>query len=48
MTGDLLYQIPLKVPVTKDVSLLVPVPTRPYSVGIIDGEKGTIMDIRAK
>ncbi len=45
-TGDCLYTLNPKGLLTKDVLRLVPVQSKPYSIGIINSEKGAILDIK--
>ena len=50
ITGDRLFTIPIKTNnlSSKNITGLVSINCKPYSVGIIDSEKGVIMDIKSK
>lgn len=48
MTGDFIHTVKLNYPAYKDISLMVPIPKQPHLVGLIDSEKGIVMNVRDK
>lgn len=46
MTGEHMYNIKLNYPAYKDISLMVPIPKQPFLIGLIDSEKGVVMNVR--
>ena len=45
MTGEYMHNIKLNYPAYKDISLMVPIPKQPFLIGLIDSEKGTVMNV---
>lgn len=48
MTGEHIHNIKLSYPSYKDITSMVTIPKQPYLIGLIDSEKGTIMNVRDK
>ncbi len=48
MTGEYLHNIKLNYPAYKDIILMVAIPKQPHLVGLIDTEKGIVMNVRDK
>jgi len=48
MTGEHLHNIKLNYPAYKDITLMVAIPKQPHLVGLIDTEKGIVMNVRDK
>ncbi len=48
MTGEHVHNIKLNYPSYKDITLMVTIPKQPYLIGLIDSEKGIVMNVRDK
>ena len=48
MTGEHLHNIKLNYPSYKDITSMVPIPKQPHLLGLIDSEKGIVMNVRDK
>ena len=48
MTGEHVSNIKLNYPAYKDITSMVAIPKQPYLIGLIDGEKGVVMNLRDK
>ena len=48
MTGEHMHNIKLNYPAYKDIILMVPIPKQPFLIGLIDTEKGIVMNVRDK
>lgn len=48
MTGEHVHNIKLNYPAYKDIISMVTIPKQPYLIGLIDVEKGIVMNVRDK
>ncbi|CAF3573336.1 unnamed protein product [Adineta steineri] len=48
MTGEHVYNVKLNYPSYRDIISMVTIPKQPYLVGLIDSEKGVVMNLRDK
>jgi hypothetical protein len=48
MTGEHVHNIKLNYPAYKDITLMVTIPKQPYLIGLIDSDKGIVMNVRDK
>jgi hypothetical protein len=48
LTGEHVHNIKLNYPAYKDITLMVTIPKQPYLIGLIDSEKGIVMNVRDK
>ncbi len=48
MTGEHLHNIKLNYPSYRDITLMVAIPKQPHLIGLIDSEKGVVMNVRDK
>ncbi|CAF4731675.1 unnamed protein product [Rotaria sp. Silwood1] len=48
MTGEYVHNVKLNYPGYKDITLMVTIPKQPYLIGLIDSEKGIVMNVRDK
>lgn len=48
MTGEHVHNIKLNYPAYKDIQSMVTIPKQPYLIGLIDSEKGVVMNVRDK
>lgn len=48
MTGEYIHSIRLNYPSYKDITMMVTIPKQPFLIGLIDSEKGIIMNVRDK
>ncbi|CAF4234021.1 unnamed protein product, partial [Rotaria sp. Silwood2] len=48
MTGEHVHNIKLNYPAYKEITLMVTIPKQPYLIGLIDSEKGIVMNVRDK
>ncbi|CAF0996732.1 unnamed protein product, partial [Rotaria sordida] len=48
MTGEHVHNVKLNYPAYKDIILMVTIPKQPYLIGLIDSEKGIVMNVRDK
>ena len=46
MTGEYVHTIKLNYPAYKDITSMVPIPKQPHLMGLIDNDKGIVMNIR--
>ncbi|CAF1410127.1 unnamed protein product [Rotaria sordida] len=45
MTGEHVHNVKLNYPAYKDITLMVTIPKQPYLIGLIDSEKGIVMNV---
>ncbi|CAF3996682.1 unnamed protein product, partial [Rotaria sp. Silwood1] len=48
MTGEHVHNVKLSYPGYKEITLMVTIPKQPYLIGLIDSEKGIVMNVRDK
>ena len=48
MTGEHVHNIKLNYPAYKDITLMVTIPKQPYLIGLVDTDKGIVMNVRDK
>ncbi|CAF2613760.1 unnamed protein product [Rotaria sp. Silwood2] len=48
MTGEHVHYVKLSYPAYKEITLMVTIPKQPYLIGLIDSEKGIVMNVRDK
>jgi hypothetical protein len=48
MTGEYMYNVKLNYSAYKDILSMVAIPKQPYFVGLIDSEKGVVMNLNDK
>lgn len=48
MTGEHVHNIKLNYPAYKEIQSMVTIPKQPYLIGLIDSEKGIVMNVRDK
>ncbi|CAF3624005.1 unnamed protein product [Rotaria sp. Silwood1] len=48
MTGEYIHNVKLSYPGYRDITLMVTIPKQPYLIGLIDSEKGIVMNVRDK
>ena len=48
MTGEHISNMKLNYPAYKDITSMVAIPKQPYLIGLIDSEKGIVMNLRDK
>ncbi|CAF2396508.1 unnamed protein product [Rotaria sp. Silwood2] len=48
MTGEHVHNVKLSYPAYKEITLMVTIPQQPYLIGLIDSEKGIVMNVRDK